>query len=327
MQKIINAMIGITLLVFVAAYFLNPAVVNENSEQNTADFASAIEENQASALISALRQDFLAGINSILTHIKMLSYREHIYQLAGKAGPSEWQRIVYSAFPEQAGLILSNQAKWDEYQHWLNLQAQVLQNIDALSRQGMIWQKRAELFADDAKIIWADEIAAYETQRLNLQSTIAELNTQQDLSLEQRLLTLNNQFALAAETSQLPREAYRSSLASVYFGLDTVQGELSSMDTAQRQVTIRALRKNMGYDTTQLNAMDTQDQEREARWNIGYQYMADKAKLATVYQGDELQQKLDALQQQYFKREAKTIAMEEADGFYRFERPRYYGRN
>lgn len=327
MQKIINGFIVIILLVCIGAYFFKPDVMEQRDQTDTTDFASTVEDSEVSALVSALHRDFLADINSILTHIKMLSYREHIFKLTGKAGPSEWQRIVYTAFPEQAGLILSNQAKWDQYQNWLTLQAQVLQNIDALSRQGMIWQKRAELFADDAKIIWADEIAAYETQRINLQTTISELNTQVDLSLEQRLVSLNNQFALAAENSQLPKEAYRSTLASVYFGLDTVQDELSNMDAAQRQATIHTLRKNMGYDNAQLDAMDAQDKERESRWSAGRQYMADKAKLSAVYQGEELQRKVAELQQTYFKREAKTIAMEEADGFYRFERPRYYGRN
>ncbi|MCP5324845.1 MAG: hypothetical protein H7A09_00750 [Oceanospirillaceae bacterium] len=327
MKNIINLFISLALLIGVAVYFFRPQVVNEERPQDVVSFAKPLEAGETETLIHALRQDFLASIDSILTHIKMLSYREHIYKIAGKAGPGEWQRLMQMAFGDKGDLILLNQAKWDEYQAWLSIQAVVLQNADPLTRQGMIWQKRTDLFADDAKIIWADEIAAYEEQRMNLQNTITQLNTQADISLEQRLVTLNNQFALAAESSQMPAEAYRSSLASVYFGLDTVQGELGKMDAEQRQATIHNLRKNMGYNEAQLKSMDAQDKEREERWAVGYQYMAAKEKLSSIYQGAELEQKIADLQREYFKREAKTISMEEADGFYRFERPRYYGRN
>ena len=36
---------------------------------------------------------------------------------------------------------------------------------------------------------------------------------------------------------------------------------------------------------------------------------------------------LDELRSQFFGNSASTIAKEEANGFYRFQRPRYYGRN
>lgn len=327
MKKILLPL-GLLGLLIPAAYLLfKPVVISPAQVSDSADFSKPVAAPQVSALIAALRADFLSSINKITTHIKMLSYREHIYKLAGKAGPGEWQRILQEAFPEQAELILQHQAMWDTYQSWLSLQNQLLAGMDPLSRQGMIWNKRQEVFGDAAKELWADEIARYEQQRLDLQNTLTELNTNPDLSLDMRLQTLNNQFALAAETSQMPAAAYRSTLASVYFGLDTVQADLKGLSAEQRQQTIHNLRKNMGYDEAQLNQLDALDAEREKRWQVGAQYSAEKKRLTAQYQGTELESKLQALREQYFKIEAKTIAMEEADGFNRFERPRYYGRN
>jgi ribosomal protein L29 len=327
MKKILLPLTLVGLLIPAVYFLFQPVVLKQTATTAEDDFSQPVAEHQVSALIAALRTDYLSSIDKITTHISMLRYREHIYKLAGKAGPQQWQNIVLQAFPPQASIILAHQAMWDNYQNWLTLQNQLLASVDPLTRQGMLWGKRQEIFGDGAKELWADEIAQYEQQRLDLQNTLSELNTNVDLSLDMRLQTLNNQFALAAETSQMPAAAYRSTLASVYFGLDSVQQDLKTLNAEERQQTIHNLRKNMGYDETQLNQLDALDAEREKRWQVGMQYNSEKKRLSAQFQGAELETKLNALREQYFKIEAKTIAMEEADGFNRFERPRYYGRN
>ena len=70
------------------------------------------------------------------------------------------------------------------------------------------------------------------------------------------------------------------------------------------------------------------DADNNQRWDVGLKYMAERKKVVEEFQGPEQQEKLKALREQYFKDEAQTIQLEEEkDGFFRFERPRFYGRN
>jgi hypothetical protein len=83
----------------------------------------------------------------------------------------------------------------------------------------------------------------------------------------------------------------------------------------------------MGSSEEQVERMAARDADNERRWQVGYQYMEKRDEAVKLYQGAELEERLDALRQQYFGNEANTIALEEKDNFFRFKRPRIYGRN
>ena len=69
------------------------------------------------------------------------------------------------------------------------------------------------------------------------------------------------------------------------------------------------------------------DERHEARWQNGRAYMQERARLAATFEGDALAAELHALREEYFGAEAPTIEAEERGDFFRFERPRIYGRN
>lgn len=74
--------------------------------------------------------------------------------------------------------------------------------------------------------------------------------------------------------------------------------------------------------------MEKLDAKRNERWKTGLEYMAEREKVVVEYEGEQQKEKLTALREKYYKHEAKTIELEEEkDGFFRFNRPRYYGRN
>jgi hypothetical protein len=66
---------------------------------------------------------------------------------------------------------------------------------------------------------------------------------------------------------------------------------------------------------------------RDTRWEVGSQYMSEREALAQQYSGTELETRLMELRSRYFTEEAEVIAEEEASGFFRFTRPRQWGRN
>lgn len=76
-----------------------------------------------------------------------------------------------------------------------------------------------------------------------------------------------------------------------------------------------------------LEEMEKRDAERNRRWDIGLNYMEARKSVVSEFEGPEQEEKLKVLREEFFKDEAKTIELEEADDFFRYERPRYYGRN
>ncbi|HEX8821120.1 MAG TPA: hypothetical protein VF794_14420, partial [Archangium sp.] len=86
-------------------------------------------------------------------------------------------------------------------------------------------------------------------------------------------------------------------------------------------------REEMGLDDEALKRWDELDKVRDTRWEVGSQYMSEREALAQQYSGAELETKLQELRTRYFADEAGTVAEEEETGFYRFSRPRQWGRN
>jgi hypothetical protein len=106
-----------------------------------------------------------------------------------------------------------------------------------------------------------------------------------------------------------------------------VQRELAAQSPAARSEELARIRRELGFDEAQIARLQELDDRREARWQNGLQYMEERARIAATFEGDALEQELAHLRTQYFEHEAPTIEAEERDGFYRFERPRVYGRN
>ena len=88
-----------------------------------------------------------------------------------------------------------------------------------------------------------------------------------------------------------------------------------------------ASRTEMGFSQQEVERMQEVDAYREKRWENGLAYMEERDLLVEGLGGEELGTQLDALREKYFKHEAKTIKLEEEDGFFRYKRPRIYGRN
>jgi hypothetical protein len=83
----------------------------------------------------------------------------------------------------------------------------------------------------------------------------------------------------------------------------------------------------MGLTEDQIESLARRDAENERRWETGLLYMEDRERIVSEYDGHERQELLRQLREEYFGDEAGTIELEENDGFFRFKRPRIYGRN
>jgi hypothetical protein len=111
------------------------------------------------------------------------------------------------------------------------------------------------------------------------------------------------------------------------FSIQSVQDELKGLDPERRKVEINNIRREMGFAQQQIEKMEEIDAYRERRWNNGLAYMEERELISQQYEEPELEERMKDLRIKYFKHEAKTIALEEKDGVFRYKRPWIYGRN
>jgi hypothetical protein len=216
----------------------------------------------------------------------------------------------------------------EKYLLWEKENQVRLAKMDYLQRERLLWEKRQEFFGDDAGNIWSEEVIEREQRKEKVKQTIALLNDAYETSIDDKLE--DYQEALEAAYGKSP-ESYilqnKDLLSKVFFGLNSVQDELSQMDEEQRQEALKSLRRKLGYSEAQLEQLEKIDDKRNKRWKNGLAYMNERDMLAQTTQGSELENKLKLLREKYFKHEAKTIELEEKSDFYRYARTRVYGRN
>jgi hypothetical protein len=214
------------------------------------------------------------------------------------------------------------------YDDWLLDNMLNLNEMNELEYSGTLWQKREALFGEDAKKIWSSEITAKEERRKALQTTVAMLDQAYDTTMDERIYILQSAFdEQYSESIENVVFDSRGVLAQVMFSFDSVQKELEKLPNDERQEQIDSIRRSMGYEEEQIDYLSGLDQKREVRWQNGYRYLEEKQMLSESFSGDEFTRELKTLREKHFKHEAATIEREERDEYFRFKRPRVYGRN
>jgi hypothetical protein len=281
-------------------------------------------------IIRDLKNQYSTQIHHIHIQAKLITIREPLMNQLDAPIQENMKAVLAIAFPSYENSILNVWSRMDEYQKWLTTENRTLMELNALSRSGMLWQKRNKLFPIAASDIWNKEQDNYETAQLNFHSTIDQLDKSNDVPMTERIQRLQTSFQQAdnAFTRTLGQQSgiHKNTIASVLFGLSSVQDELKNLDPEHRQLEIDAVRRELGYDEESIIKMSTTDSKREQRWSNGYAYMESRERLIANNDQPSASQ-LNALRNQFFGNSAKTIEREETDGFYRFQRPRYYGRN
>ncbi|GLQ30354.1 hypothetical protein [Litoribrevibacter albus] len=278
-------------------------------------------------MIHELKQRYGGSISDVALQATLRDFRDYVAERFPDAGDSLFREIITAAFPEQARKIFALVAKLDEYYQWHLDQLVALNEMDPLTREGTVWQKRTDLFGTDAELIWAEELNRTQQKEAKVQETLASLNQADQVTMDERLYILTSTIEEEYQSTLASGLMDKSMMAGVFFGLDSVQNDLKTMSPEERQEEINRVRKQLGFTDEQIERLSSMDQKNEARWQTGYKYSAARKALESQYTGAELESKLQALREEMFEREAKTIAMEEASGFYRFDRPRVFGRN
>lgn len=286
-------------------------------------------EQVVSDLIARLKTEFAARIHDVAFQVSLKDMRDGLLSEFPAQGEQMFERIITGAFPALADEILRNIALMDDYDSWLLDNMVALNDMDLLTQQGEIWAKRRALFGNDAERIWSDELSAQAERKAAVQRTVQLLNTAYDTTMNERIYVLKTAFeeGLAATPQQAVLDT-KGVMAQVFFGFDSVQRELKELEPDARQARINDIRSQMGFDAASIEQLAEQDAQRDARWQNGLAYMAERRALEASASGNPSEAQLDALRDKFFAHEAHTIKREEEDlGFFRYARPRVYGRN
>lgn len=150
----------------------------------------------------------------------------------------------------------------------------------------------------------------------------------EDATIDERLDRYRSGLREAFEgTPQEPLLENTSVLTEIFLRAEPVQQELAALGPGARQREINHIRREMGYTEEEIARLEQVDARRESRWQNGLAYMAERRRISATFEDETLDEELRHLRERYFGDQAGTIELEEREGFFRFERPRVYGRN
>lgn len=278
--------------------------------------------------VRELRKYYGATIAEKSTQAALLGLRD--YFMAGRQGTGEnlFHTLLTRAFPGHADEILKTLADLDSYERWLEENRDMLLRMSPEERLAALWKQRTALFGEEAHRIFSGEMLATEARKAKVQDTLAVLNESQDTSVDDKLELYQGVLREAyADTPESYILEQKGILSTVFFSMDSVQDGLRRMDPEARRQEISRIRRSMGLTEEQAEAMAKRDADNELRWEIGLRYMEEREAVEKAYEDSEREEKIKELRERFFDDEANTIELEEKDGFFRFRRPRIYGRN
>ncbi|MCI0673438.1 MAG: hypothetical protein L0Y64_23550 [Myxococcaceae bacterium] len=275
-------------------------------------------------LAAFFRERYGARLASPSIQLRMLEKLLHHFQ---ERFPGAWEEALLaflrSTFPERAAELEVQLRRWLAYERWMRENEGYLLRLGAAERRENVWAERERLWGDAAKDIWASEL-----QHQAEADALAALDASPGVPLPERVARYKESLAsVHGEQAAAYVERHRQEVLNRFLDLGSVQQELAAQSPGERARSLRTIREGLGLDAAALERWDTLDRTRDARWEAGTRYMAEREALAQQYTGAQLERRVAELRQRTFGAEADTVAAEEEAGFFRFSRPRVWGRN
>lgn len=294
----------------------------ENSK-NTPSPALQKAVNETPISIERLRNNYLGRIDDPLVQMDVIE--EYLYFLQKNYADSAdalFAELLNLAFPEDiAQQILSMAENMASYRSWYAKNRDYLNDMPKNRRKDLIWEKRTELFGDNAYALWAGELKADE-----IDSSLQAINDSEAAPLTEKFDQLDNALKRAyGPDAEAYKQVHREELLDRFISLESVQEDLRHMTAEERRSALKSIRKGMGMDPEAIGRLETLDKKRDDRWESGQAYMRERKEIVDKYSGEEEEKMLNMLRSEHFGEEAEIIKHEEGAGFFRFDRERQYG--
>ncbi|XXF77867.1 hypothetical protein P2318_33175 [Myxococcaceae bacterium GXIMD 01537] len=287
----------------------------------------ALREDPAIAQLDTYVRERFGGekLKNAYVQVKLL---EHLMRYFQQRYPDRWEEALREYlrlyFPEQAGALEAMLRARLDYEQWMRDNETYLQQLGNEERRKNVREQREKLFGKEA----AEQIWASELKNQAVADSLSALDARTDVKLADKVKLYRESLGEAyGEHTEAWLERHRQEAVNRFLDLASVQKELTEMKPEERARGLRELRAGLGLDAEALERWDSLDRERDTRWDAGAKYMREREELARQHTGAALEEHLRPLRERYFGAEASTLAEEEQSGFFRFSRPRVWGRN
>ena len=305
-----------------------------DSDINTSDKSIEVNASVASAsdantyvqrLAQRLKKDYGKNIALLPVQAKLYMERLNVLSEYPEEGLALFNQAIALAFPDFQQAILSLLELIETYRQWLVDNDEELASLSEEEYDQLVNEKRQEIFGDQLDgLLYDPDLSA---DQIAAKKHIQSLDKAYDMDYDERLYQLNTSMYEAFDNTVQFAQLTPVSIADTFFNLRSVQRDLAAMEPSERQERINDTRARLGFTPEELEYFEKRDQKRNARWENGKAYMKARAELIETSSEETLDAALDALREKFFKHEKDTFAKEEASGFFRYTRPRVYGRN
>jgi len=280
---------------------------------------------QEEDLVSYLRNKYGARIKIPYIQIQML---EDLMRHFQKLNPEGWEEallaLLREAFPELYDELAARLRQRVEYGRWMEENEASLRARSPEERRAAVWEERNRLFGKEA----AENIWQAEMRHQAESDALATIDALPAATVKDRLARYKQSLEdIYGEKAEAYLQVRQQEVMNRFLDLGSVQQELGGLTAEQRAEHLRHIRQEMGLDAEAMERWKALDAQRDARWEAGSQYMSEREALTQQYSDVELEARLAELRARYFGQEAELIAQEEGSGFFRFTRPRVWGRN
>ena len=241
--------------------------------------------------------------------------------------PNDWlarlKAMLKLFFPADYDQLAASLEALESYNEWL---AGIKHSMVFSSKEERLratWDKRLQLFGEDAKVIWQAQL-----KQEKVEAALQQLDTHGlplSTKVDRYVQTLVDVYGKSATD---PDKSHPVQQMEGLLTLNSVQEQLHSLPPERRKEELHYLRSAMGLDDEAVKRWDELDAERAQRAAAGASYMQERAALAKQYEGETLQVQIQALQNRKFgPEEAQYIRNEEETGFYRYQERQQIGVN
>jgi hypothetical protein len=269
-----------------------------------------------------LKNQYGKGLNSPRVQIQVIEEIRHLLETQYQENYQEKMGdAIRLVFPDNADRLMKMSGRVARYDVWLKSVWATLPNKGRKDREGIIRDKRSEIFGPDADNIWPDDLKAK-----TISKVLNGLNKVKGASLRQKLAflldTVRQEYASDADAYI---KDHQQDLMEGFFKLQSVQSDLRKMHPQERRDNLRTIRQAFGVDKGTLEHWDTLEKARDERWEKGMLYMKERQQVIDSVPGELRETVLNELRRKYFGNEADTVAGEEKAGYFRFKAKRLYG--
>ena len=300
----------------------NVSQANTTSSTNNSNLSTlSIEEKQLGA---NLQQRYGKKLDHPYWRLQTI---ETLKRYLMEKYPYDWlarlKAMLKIFFPEHYEQLLASLNAIESYNDWMAQLKHSMTFNSPEERTRAIWDKRLQLFGEDAKVIWQAQVKQEKVNAVLQQ--LDQSNLPLNSKIDRYVQTLKEVYGAEAID---PDKSHPVQQMESLLTLNSVQDQLHNLPPEQRQQELRHLRKAIGLDEAALKRWDELDAERNQRATAGQSYMQERAALEKQYQGDTLKLHIQALQIRKFgAEEAQYIRNEEETGFFRYQQRQQIGVN